>query len=266
MVALLAVAVINLRPLLEVAQGGDRERAVLVEVLVERPLGLARAEVVEHVGERHERVRLHLVHLDPKVSARHHHTRPAKLCRREAAELGGVLADEVVVALDVALSVVDLREDVGALEEGELLGAPKDGHVAVVFGEDVVEGLEERCLRLLVLQHEHGQVVVLGRDVAVLRPRHLNPDVALLPHLHRHKAVPRDAHHLVLLANRYARVDAAVALGVVLHEDVGEFRPVFTVTDEKGSREGGEEHVEESEVGERVMRVSKYVPGGQAST
>ena len=129
-VAFLPVRVVHLLATFDVFEGLDDEALAVVGVA---PAGLAGALVVQHVGVGDEAVRLHALNLDAEDAAGDHHANLRVLLQAELAIVWHLVADRVVVLLDVPYFLRYLVLKRAALQPSALLLRVEDG--------EVVEGL-----------------------------------------------------------------------------------------------------------------------------
>ena len=174
-VALLAVAVKDLLPRHQRLQRHDQKGAPRAVV---QPARLPRAQVVQHVRVRHQRVCAHAVHGDAKVARGHNHARPQKvlgrgrrgasaLCaaaaaRRQRPQLWHRPQHQPVVVQDVAAPVLHLLQQVAARQPGALAGGPEQGHGREGAGQDGIVGRKGAGCVMARAQQVERQVAVLG--------------------------------------------------------------------------------------------------------
>jgi hypothetical protein len=131
-VALLAIGVEDL------AAGGDVPEALNHEALggvAVVPAGLLGHVVVQHVGQRHHRVRLHALHHHSEHSRAHQQPRLYKPLVAESSEGLVDSADSLIVSSQLPLLALHLLEEAGALEFCQQVGRVVDGEVAEVGWE-----------------------------------------------------------------------------------------------------------------------------------
>ena len=118
--------------------------------------------MIKHVCVGNEAVSLYTVYLDTKDAAADHHTDLRVLLERELSVLRHLIADGVVVLLDVANLLADLVLVGAAFEPRALFLSVKDGEVVECLGQDICVLVKVGHILALVLHNIGGQERVLG--------------------------------------------------------------------------------------------------------
>ena len=129
-VAFLAIGIVDLLTTLYVLERLDDEALTLICV---GPASLARTLVIEHIGVGYKAVSLHSLDLDTEDAAGDHHADFRVLLQRELLVVGDLVADSVIVLLDVTDFFANLLLERATFEPSALLLGVEDG--------EVIEGL-----------------------------------------------------------------------------------------------------------------------------
>jgi len=143
--------------------------------------------VIKHISVGNEAISLHTLDLDSEDATRHHHADLRVLLQRELTIVWYLIADSIIILLDVPDLLANLVLERATFEPGSLLLRVKDG--------EVVEGLRQNIYVLIVpgrllpaLLHDvGGQERVLRGDKSLAETpgEHLSSNWRLLGHFQR---------------------------------------------------------------------------------
>ena len=112
--------------------------------------------MIEHVCVRDEAISLDSFNLDAEDSTSHHHSYFRVFLKRELTIIGHLIANRVIVLLNISNFLRDLILKGTALEPGPLLLGVKNGEVIESLRQDV-DVLVENGLLFATLLHHIGR-------------------------------------------------------------------------------------------------------------
>ena len=153
-VALLSVRVIDLLSALDVLQGLDDEATAIISV---RPARLPRSLVIKHVSVGYKAIGFHSLNINAKDATSDHHSNLRVLFESELAIFGHLVANRVIVLLNVSDFVRDLVLEGAALEPSPLLLRIEDRKVVESLRQNINVFIERCVLFASFLHHIRRQ-------------------------------------------------------------------------------------------------------------
>lgn len=133
-IAFLAVGVVDLLTALNVLQCLDDEALAFIRV---SPAGLARTLVIKHISIRNKAVCLNTLNVNAKDATSDHHANLRVLLQTELTVVLHLVANGVVVLLDVPDLFTDLVLEGATFEPRSLLLRVENGEVIEGLGQDI---------------------------------------------------------------------------------------------------------------------------------
>ena len=138
----------------DVFQGLNDEATAVISV---RPARLPRSLVIEHVSVGYKAIGFHSLNINAKDATSDHHSNLRVLFESELAILGHLVANRVIVLLNVSNFVRDLVLEGAALEPSPLLLRVEDREVVESLRQNINVFIEGSDLFTSLLHHIRRQ-------------------------------------------------------------------------------------------------------------